>query len=274
MMSDRAERLAATFKGCEAYASLRVPQGLFFVVRCDGRSFRSLCDRLGLAKPFDERLARIMVSSARAVYEGGLNPLFTYIHSDEASFLFDGESSFSRRVEKLVSIVPSLMSSRAALEIYKGLGVEAQVSFDARVVLLDRSRVVDYFVWRQLEAWRNHLNSYAHYALVSKGVGPDEAARRLKGLKAQQLHDLIFKELGVNPAATPTWQRRGVALTWAMEVKEGFDPVRGRPTQAIRLRLKEVWELPTFDSEEGRRLIESSIRARLEGANAAGRGSP
>ncbi|RLF15349.1 MAG: tRNA 5'-guanylyltransferase [Thermoprotei archaeon] len=263
-MANRAERLAEKFKASEAYASLKVPRDIFFVVRCDGRSFKELCDRAGFAKPFDLSFAKIMVSSAKAVYEGGFNPLFAYIHSDEANFLFNGELSFNRRVEKLVSVIPSLMSSRAALELYKALGVELPLSFDARVVLLDRSRVVDYFVWRQMEAWRNHVNSYAYYVLLSKGVSPEEASRRLKGLKAPQLHELVFKEAGLNLASTPTWQRRGVALAWIKEIKEGYDPIKGGPVQAVRIKLREVWELPVFNSEEGRKLIEDSVKARLK----------
>jgi len=250
------------FKGHELLSEVRVPPGLFFVIRCDGRGFRELCDEAGFAKPFDESFARLMVNSARAVYEGGFNPLFTYIQSDEASFLFNGEHTFNRRVEKLVSIIPSLMSSRATVEIEHRLGRWVAVAFDARVVLLSRDLVVDYMAWRQREAWRNHVNSYAYYTLLSKGLTPREASARLRGLKAEGLHDLVFKELGINLAATPTWQRRGIALVWVREVVEGFNPVKGRREEALRVRLREVWDLPLFNSEEGRKLIESSMEAR------------
>jgi len=253
---------AEGFKESELLAEVRVPPGLFFVVRCDGRGFRELCDEAGFAKPFDEDFARLMVSSAKAVYEGGFNPLFTYIQSDEANFLFDGESSFNRRVEKLVSIIPSLMSGRAAVELERRMKRWMPVAFDARIVLLSRDSVVDYLAWRQREAWRNHVNSYAYYTLLNKGLSPREASAKLKGLKAGDLHDLVFKEAGVNLASTPTWQRRGVALMWAQEEVEGFNPVKGRKEKALRIRLREVWNLPLFNSEEGRRLVESSIEAR------------
>ncbi|MCX8204729.1 MAG: tRNA 5'-guanylyltransferase [Candidatus Nezhaarchaeota archaeon] len=252
------------FKQGELFASVRVPPGLFFVIRCDGRGFRKLCEKVGFAKPFDEGFARLMVQAAKAVYGGGFNPLFTYIQSDEASFLFNGESSFGRRVEKLVSIMPSLMSSRMAVELERKLGYWIPVAFDARVVLLSRDSIVEYMAWRQMEAWRNHLNSYAYYALLSKGASPREASTKLKGLKARDLHEIVFREAGINLASTPAWQRRGVALTWAREVVRGFNPIKGMEEEALRIRLREVWELPLFNTEEGRRLVESSIEARME----------
>lgn len=233
------------------------------MIRCDGRGFRRLCDRAGFAKPFDEGFARAMVQAARAVYEGGLNPLFTYVQSDEANFLFDGEGSFDRRVEKFVSIVPSLMSGRLAIEIGRRLGRWVPVAFDARIVLLSRDAVVGYMTWRQMEAWRNHINSYAYYALLSKGMSPREASAKLRGLKARDLHEVVFRETGINLALTPAWQRRGVALIWTLEVVRGFNPVRGREEETKRARLQEAWELPLFNTEEGSRLIESSIEARM-----------
>lgn len=233
------------------------------MIRCDGRCFRRLCDLAGFTKPFDEAFAKIMVQAARAVCEGGLIPLFIYVQSDEANFLFNGESSFNRRVEKLVSIVPSLMSSRVAVELGRRLGRWVPVAFDARVIMLSRDSVVDYMAWRQMEAWRNHLNSYAYYVLINRGESPQEASAKLRGLKARSLHELVLREAGIDLASTPAWQRRGVALAWTREVVKGLNPISGREEEAVRVRLREVWELPLFSTEEGRRLVESSIKARL-----------
>jgi len=254
---------AATLKSCELLAELKVPQGVFLVVRCDGRGFRRLCDEAGFVKPFDESFAKLMMASAKAVYEGGFTPLFAYLQSDEVSFLFDGEYSFNRRVEKLLSIIPSLMSGRAAVELKDRLGRWTAVAFDARILLLSRELIVDYMAWRQREAWRNHVNSYAYYVLLSKGLSPQEASARLRGLKAKDLHELVFREGGLNLASTPAWQRRGMALIWACETVEGLNPLTGRRERASRVRLREVWDLPPFDSEEGRALIEASIEARM-----------
>jgi len=165
-----------SFKDHELFSQLKIPPGVFFVIRCDGRSFKEVCSKVGFKKPFDKAFAELMVSSSKAVFEGGLNPLFTFIHSDEASFLFN-----------------------------------------------------------------------------------------LKGLKAPQLHELVFKEAGVNLATTPPWQRRGIALIWEEEVKEGFDPVKGAKVKALRLQLKEDWSPPIFASSEGRGYIERSMEARLRG---------
>ena len=40
------------------------------------------------------------------------------------------------------------------------------------------------------------------------GYKPAEIAKKLKGLKAKEFHEMMFKQ-GVNLAKTPQWQGRG-----------------------------------------------------------------
>jgi len=40
------------------------------------------------------------------------------------------------------------------------------------------------------------------------GHKPAEIAKKFKGLKAKESHEMMFKQ-GVNLAKTPQWQRRG-----------------------------------------------------------------
>jgi len=250
-----------SFKIHEIYSTMRLPPTTPFIVRCDGRNFRSLCSRLGFKKPFDEDFAKIMVAAAKAVFNSGFNPTLAYIQSDEISYLFTKEQIFNRRLEKILSIIPSLISSRFTLELSKIKGVEEVAAFDARIVALAESDIVDYFAWRQMEAWRNHINAYALHALIKRGMTTSQAAKKLYKMKSPELHDLVMKELNVNLAKTPAWQRRGIVLRWRVVEKQGINPVTGEASLTIRRCLTEDWDPPLFTSPEGRKYLEEAILA-------------
>jgi len=247
------------FKEHEAYAMLKIPPGIPFIVRCDGRNFRDLCDEVGFQKPYDEEFAKLMVGAAKSVFNSGFNPSLAYIQSDEVSYLFMRESAFNRRIEKLLSIIPSTMSSYFSIQMLKKFGKELSASFDARIVMLSKSDVIDYFIWRQMEAWRNHINSYAFYALIRKGFSRRSAAQQLAGLKSEQLHELVFKELGINLAKTPAWQRRGIVLRWKIVSRRGVNPLTGEVVEVKRRILVEDWRPPLFSSPEGRKYIVEAL---------------
>ena len=110
-----------------------------------------------------------------------------------------------------------------------------------------------------MEAWRNHINSYAFYALIRKGYSRSNAAKKLLKMKSDQLHELVFKELNINLAKTPAWQRRGIVLYWKCIVKESINPLSGEIVKTIRRVLTEDWNPPLFSSPEGRNYIENAI---------------
>ncbi|OYT61946.1 MAG: tRNA 5'-guanylyltransferase [Thermofilum sp. ex4484_15] len=242
------ENLALKFKACEVFSGLRLPPIPFFI-RVDGRGFRKLLTELGFSKPYDVSFAKLMVESAKSVYEGGFNPALIYLFSDELNILFLKENIFSRRLEKIVSVIASLVSSTFSLKLLEIKGVRVKVAFDARAVIVGKEGILDYLIWRQNEAWRNCLNSYAYYSLLSKGLKPQEAHELLKGLKASQLHELIFRETGINVAKVPSWQRKGILIYKEVKVRKGYDPVKKVRVKALRKIIKEDWDPPLFEKE-------------------------
>lgn len=240
------------------FSEIRIPRGIPCVVRCDGRNFHRLTEELGFLKPYDVRFMKIMVKSARSVFDEGFNPVVAYVFSDEINFLFF-ELPFSGRVEKIDSVIAAIVSSSFSLNLLESMGIRKAVSFDARVILLPRDRVVEYFAWRQSECWRNHINSYAFYTLLRAGYDRREAAKMLKGLKGPELHDLVFKISGINLARTPIWQRRGVLLHHVCVRKEGVDRSSGKRITFTRRVLVENWSIPSFSSPVGRSFLEKLI---------------
>ncbi len=243
--------------GREVYADLRVRAPL--VVRADGRGFGKLLKEA--KKPYDLDFARAMARAARAfVEESGLAPSLAFTFSDEINLLFP-KAPFNGRLEKIDSVVAGSLSGLLSLNLSKA------VSMDARSIPLCPEEVGDYFVGRQDEAWRNHVFSYGFYALIDDGLAPDRAMGRLRGMKEAEIHEMLFQR-GTNLAKSPAWQRRGILIRregpMAEEEAEageggeervGKEKVRGR-----RKRIAEDWEPPLFRSEEGRSLLDGTIR--------------
>ena len=239
-------------KNREIFAEMRcIPP---VVVRADGRNFRNTLSGLGFKKPYDQTFARALADTAELfVKKSGLSPLFAYTFSDEISFLFT-ELSFEGRVEKIDSIVASFLSSALTIN----LRLEEPVAFDSRIVVLQKEEIPAYFHWRQLEAWRNFVTSWGYYTLIVEGMDKDEASRYLKGKKEWEIHEMLFKR-GINLAALPAWQRRGIVISAKEYEVSGFNPLLGKEAKSQRRKVTQNWEIPNFKSEEGIVFLEKLI---------------
>ncbi len=225
------QRLKGKTASWEIYSDLKSRAPL--VVRADGRGFRKLLE--GCKKPYDIDFARSMVAAASELFQdSGLSPALAFTFSDEISILFL-EAPFSGRVEKIDSLVAGFLSSALSLRLRRAL------SMDCRVIPVCESEVVEYLAERQDETWRNHVFSYGFYMLIEEGLTNTEAMEKLRGMRENEIHELVFQK-GVNMAKTPAWERRGV-----MVYRKGGNVV-------------EDWELPLFRSEEGQRLLEGIIK--------------
>jgi tRNA(His) guanylyltransferase len=221
-----------------------------FAVRIDGRGFSRALRLLGLKKPYDEGFAHAMADSIEIFFkESGLNPLFAFTFSDEISLFFD-EMSYNNRVEKIDSIIPGFISSALTIR----LKLEKPVSFDSRVILLGKGDIYTYLLWRQAETWRNHVSSYGFYTLLESGLNENEAALRLKNMKAAEIHELVFK-YGINLAETPAWQRCGIMVYREPYEKTGYDPIKRMEVITKRTKIIQDWNPPIFKTEEGQELI-------------------
>ncbi|RLE54752.1 MAG: hypothetical protein DRJ40_10145 [Thermoprotei archaeon] len=244
------------YKEHEFFSNLRIPPTIPFVIRCDGRNFHRLCTELRLERPYDERLIKVLVRAGMEIYEAGFNPLLIYVFSDELNIVFTSDTSFSRRYEKLVSILPSIVSARTSVELSKLFGRDVIAAFDARVVLLsDFNDIVNYLIWRQSDCWRNFLNSYAQTILLKRGFTPREISKELSGKGSEYLLNLICSEFG-SVDAIPTWQRRGVLIFKKKVTKISRNPLTGTEVEVTRRVTYVEWNVPLFSSTEGRRLVE------------------
>lgn len=228
----------------EIYSDLRcIPP---VIVRVDGRTFKHTLSRLGCEKPYDEKFASAMADSLELFFKkSGINAALAYTFSDEASILFF-DLPFDGRVEKLDSVISSYLSSAFTIS----MGLDEPVSFDSRIVPVNKENVAEYLIWRQSEAWRNCVSSYGYYTLLSEGMSKKDAASAIKGKKAQDIHELLFQR-GINLDKVPMWQRRGVLVYKDDYEVAGFDPIRKEIRSSTRKKVVQDWEVPQFSSEEG-----------------------
>jgi len=201
-------------KEYEIYSNLKVPKESNVILRLDGRNFHRLSNNLNLKKPYDDGFIKSMVLASKEIFKE-FSPLFIYTFSDEINILLS-EIPFSGRIEKLNSVFPSLTSSAFLKHLensFNSFNISNIyfISFDSRVIPIAKEKgIVDYFKWRQDESWRNCVNSYGYWTL-RKDFSAKEASEKLKSLKSQDIHQLLF-ENGINLNDLPNYQKRGVAI--------------------------------------------------------------
>ena len=237
----------------EIFSQIRVPPNTPFFTRLDGRRFQAVSEKVGAEKPFDERFAKCLVASARAIFRSNFNPALVYVASDEINVLFLNTAPFKRRIEKTNSILAGVASSAFSLSVSKLFKKTLVTAFDSRIIVSSQEKITEYLTWRQRDAWRNHNNAYAYWLFRRIGHKPSQAAKMLKGLKTKDLHEILFRH-GVNLAQTPAWQRRGILVYREPYQKQ----VKNYTVQ--RRRIKDNWNLPLFSSKEGQSLIQQVLK--------------
>ncbi len=213
---------------------------VFMVARIDGRSFTRLARELqDFEAPYDLRFRDCMVAAARRLMECGFGVVYGYTQSDEISLLFRrDEQTFGRKLRKYNSI----LAGEASAAFTHALGAPA--AFDCRVCQLPTAKhVVDYFRWRQQDAYRNALSGHCYWLLRGQGASEREATQRLNGTSVADRNELLFQN-GANFNELPLWQKRGIGLYWESYEKTGRNPKTGRVRSATRRRLTVDLELP------------------------------
>jgi len=232
--------LEARFRALESAFDARLPDEKWIVARLDGRGFTRLTKRaLPLEKPFDPRFHDAMKRALSHVCDCGFAVRLAFSQSDEISLLFEPlERGFDGKTRKWLSVLAGETSAAFSLALGQ-LG-----AFDCRLLALsDDESAVDYFRWRQSDASRNALSAHAYWLLRSQNDTARGATKRLDGQTPAQKRTWLEAQ-GVDVAALPLWQTRGVAAHWEQFEKAGLNPRTGETAITMRRRLKIETELP------------------------------
>ena len=227
-------------KDYEVYSSLRVPKNSKIIIRLDGRSFHQLASDLNLVKPYDENFYNVMSEVCEDLFKE-FSPLFVYTFSDEISLLFD-KVPFDGRIEKINSVIPSFTSS--SFVIHYDTDFKKPPAFDSRIIPIQDEDIIKYFRWRQYEAWMNCVNSHGISFLKNK-YSNTEANDKIKGMKLNEIHDLLFKN-GINLNNVDTYKKRGIGIYRKQKKIEGFNKKENKNQTSYRSYVYTDFDLPNI----------------------------
>jgi tRNA(His) 5'-end guanylyltransferase len=244
-----------SLKDYEVYSGIEIPEKPLFV-RLDGWNFHTLTKKLNFKKPFDPFLAQALRNAALEVFKAWPAQL-CYIFSDEINFLFLSTPGW-RRVEKIDSILASFFSTAFLSELRKRHKYIKTVAFDCRCIPLigknPKKLILDYLVWRQAECFRNCINAWAQYLLQTKeGLSARTAAKKLEGLKAKQLLNLI-KKYGIDLKSKARIDRDGLLLYKRAIQKFGYNPIQKKKVRVLR-NVVDFGVAPKFNTLSGKRFL-------------------
>lgn len=206
--------LGDRMKGYEAVFDGALVRRSPVIVRVDGKAFHSLTR--GMERPFDYDFAKCMNTAAIALCEEAQGAKLAYAQSDEISVVLTDydtlqtEGWFGYRVQKMASVAAAIATAAFGEEFrVRFPDRTSRPLFDARVFVLPRDEVVNYFVWRQRDAVRNSISAtaQAHFS-----------PRELHGKDSGQMQEMLFQQKGINWNNTPIAFKRGRCV-----VRETFD---------------------------------------------------
>ena len=216
---------------------------IYIVARLDGRNFTCLTkEKHQFKAPFDEKFRDYMLTTTEHLMTCGFKVIYAYTQSDEISLLLDlAEDTFNRKLRKFNSILASQASAKFSL-LLGDMGC-----FDCRISQLPNiNLVVDYFRWRQQDAYRNSLGSHAYWCLRRDGKTARKATSMMDGRSQADKQELLFQH-GINFNNIPSWEKRGSGLYWETYQKVGYNPITEEDVVTNRNRIKRNLELPIKD---------------------------
>lgn len=183
---------------------ITLPWRMPLIIRVDGRAFHTLTRRH--FKDNDPAFADKMIGVAAALLDGIDSALLAYVQSDEVSVLVHNYKRleslpwFGNNAMKICSVAACMAANSF------NCIVPYHAEFDARAFVLPEAEVNNYFLWRQQDAIRNSVASWAQ-------------AR----FSAKQLHGKnIIEQKQMCEAAGAPWESRsfGEKFGWTL-VEDG-----------------------------------------------------
>ena len=199
------------------------------LVRLDGRAFHTFTR--GLARPFDARLSRAMVETAKFLVDK-THASIAYTQSDEISLAFPNRDLaspllFDGRTQKLCSILAAMATAKFNQEITAHIPEKAHLLplFDARVwVVSNLDLAAEHFLWRETDATRNSLTMAAHAYYSHKELHKAGYAQK---------HEMLHAK-GINWNDYPAFFKRGTYVRREVVLKELSSELLARIAPARR----------------------------------------
>ena len=239
------------------YLTERMP----VIIRLDGKAFHTFTK--GFNRPFDNILSETMVKTCQYLCANIMGCKLAYTQSDEISLLLinyesiDSNSWFGNNIQKMASVSASMATMAFNYYFQKivtekfncndwpalpywgdsidkedpdDIGYFKMGMFDARVFVLPKEEVCNYFISRQQDASKNSINMVAQSEFNHN---------ELQNLNCDQLQEKLWQEKNINWNNFPIPNKRGVCVK-RIEYKKG---------EAIRHKWAPDLEIPIFSQD-------------------------
>jgi tRNA(His) guanylyltransferase len=179
-----------------------LPKRLPVILRIDGRAFHTIT-RKRFGKNWSMEFVDQMIEMSKVVQKDIQGCEFCYSQSDEVSFLLTNyrtirtEPWFDYDIRKMISISASLAAS-----VFSRLHGR-NVCFDSRVFTVPQDDVVNYFIWRQIDATRNAIQMCGREYFSHK---------QLQNKSCNEIQELLFQKQQINFDKYPIVRKRGFAI--------------------------------------------------------------
>ncbi|KKM78057.1 hypothetical protein LCGC14_1363740 [marine sediment metagenome] len=176
------------------------------IIRLDGKSFHTLTRYC--RKPFDEDFSDCMTATASYLLKNIQGAKCAYKQSDEISILltdFDRlttDAWFDYNLQKMVSVSAGMASAFFTINWWSVIPSIRRTTisnaiFDSRVFNIPKEEVCNYFIWRQLDWFRNSLQMLARTHFSHK---------ELNEKNTSDIHEMLYQK-GMNWAdLEPVWK--------------------------------------------------------------------
>lgn len=189
-------------KEYEAVTEWKLPYRIPVILRVDGRAFHTIT-RKRFGKKWSMEFTEQMIQTAKNVMADIQGCDFAYCQSDEISFLITDyktvrtDAWFGYDARKMISISASIAAATFS-QIYGKV-----VAFDSRVFSIPQDDVVNYFLWRQIDATRNSIQM----------AGREYFSHKEMHLKnCNMIQEMLFQSHGINFNDYPVIRKRGFCL--------------------------------------------------------------
>lgn len=201
------------------------------IIRIDGKAFHTFTRGMDT---FDQVLMDTMAETTKYLVENIQGCVYGYTQSDEISLLLinysgiKSEPWLGNRIQKMCSISASMATlyfNKIFVDnIYKYDKVynpDSKVSnysrkinsalFDSRVFNIPREEVVNYFIWRQKDAEKNSVQTFARDYFSHK---------ELHGLSGKAIQNKLFTEKNANWNDLSCYKKRGIVVHYEETIIE------------------------------------------------------
>lgn len=201
-MSKDGLSLGDRMKQYESVSEWILPRRIPVILRVDGRAFHTVT-RKRFGKAWSQEFVEQMIETAMAVISDMQGCGIAYSQSDEISFLLTDYKKistdpwFGYDARKMISISASLASSVFS-RIYG-----RNVCFDSRVFSVPQDDVCNYFIWRQVDWFRNSVQFAGREYFSHK---------QLQKKSCNEIQEMLFQEKGINFNDYSNLRKRGFCI--------------------------------------------------------------